>query len=45
MPPGPPATLTLADRKVLPDSGIVVLAYTVKGSTAAPPRIEYVNVN
>lgn len=41
MPPGPPVTLTLADRKILPDSGIVVLAYTVKGSSAAPPRIEY----
>lgn len=42
VPPGPIARLSFADRKVLPDSGIVVLAYAVAGSTAAPPRIEYV---
>jgi dihydrofolate reductase len=43
MPPGSQIKLTLADRRVLPDSGIVILAYTVNGSTAQPPRIEYVN--
>lgn len=42
VPPGPLATLALADRKVLPGSGIVVLAYSVSGSTARPPRIEYI---
>lgn len=44
MPPGAPVKLTLADRRVLPDSGIVLLAYAVAGSTAQPPRIEYVTV-
>lgn len=43
VPPGALVKLTLADRKELPDSGIVVLAYSVQGSTAPPPRIEYVN--
>lgn len=42
VPPGARVTLTLADRKVLPASGIVMLAYSVSGSTAEPPRIEYV---
>ena len=42
MPPGAQVSLTLADRKVLPDSGIVVLAYQVNGSKTQPPRIEYV---
>ncbi len=43
--PGPLATLTLADRKVLPASGIIVLAYQVSGCTALPPRIEYVKTS
>ena len=42
VPPGPVARLTLADRQVLPGSCIFVLAYAVAGSTAPPPRIEYV---
>lgn len=42
MPPGGSATLALADTKVLPDSGIVVLAYQVRGSKAQPPRIAYI---
>lgn len=42
LPAGAMATLTLADQKILADSGIVMLAYTVKGSRAAPPRIRYI---
>ena len=42
LPPGAHAKLVLADRKILPKSGIVVLAYSVNGSNAAPPRIEYI---
>ena len=42
VPSGPRATLTLADRKVLPSSGIVMLAYSVKDSKAKPPRIKHV---
>lgn len=42
LPPGTSAKLTLADQKVLPSSGIVILAYQVNGSTAPAPRIEYV---
>lgn len=42
VPAGSHARLTLADHKVLPDSGITVLAYQVAGSTAPAPRIEYV---
>jgi dihydrofolate reductase len=40
LPPGKVAKLRLADHKVLPDSGIVVLSYTVSGSRrpAAPIR-------
>jgi dihydrofolate reductase len=40
--PGAPTTLALADRKVLPSSGIVALAYTVAGTREAAPRIRYV---
>ena len=42
LPPGAHAKLVLADRKILPKSGIVMLAYSVDGSSAAPPRIEYI---
>ena len=42
VPPGPQAKLKLADHKVLPGSGIVVLAYAVKGSKAPPPRIKHI---
>lgn len=45
VPAGALATLTLADRKVLPASGIVILAYQVSGSTAPAPRIEYVTTS
>ena len=42
LPPGTPATLVLNDVKRLAASGIVVLAYSVSGSTGRPPRIRYV---
>jgi dihydrofolate reductase len=42
LPPGAIAKLVLADQKILPDSGIAVLAYVVADSDAAPPRIRYV---
>lgn len=45
VPAGALARLTLADHKVLPASGITVLAYQVSGSTAPPPRIEYVTTS
>jgi dihydrofolate reductase len=41
LPPGAMSKLVLADQKILPKSGIVVLSYTVKGKTSAPP-IRYV---
>jgi dihydrofolate reductase len=40
LPAGARARLVLSDLKKLP-SGIVVLAYSVKGTKAAPPRIRY----
>src|SRR5687768_1567500 len=42
LPPGASTKLVLADRKVLPASGILALAYTVAGTTARPPRVRYV---
>ena len=42
LPPGAGVKLLLADQKILPDNGIVVLAYKVARSDAAPPRIRYV---
>jgi dihydrofolate reductase len=42
LPPGGHARLKLADQKVLPRSGIVVLAYRVVGGSRAPLRIRYV---
>jgi len=42
LPPGAAATLLLSDVKRLPASGIVVLAYSVTGSTGRPPKIRYV---
>lgn len=41
LPPGTAANLVLSDIQRLP-SGIVVLAYSVKGSRSAPPRIRFV---
>jgi dihydrofolate reductase len=42
LPPGATASLVLADHRVLPTSGIAVLAYQVRGSNASAPAIEYV---
>jgi len=42
VPPGPLTELKLADHKVLARSGIVVLAYSLKGSEARPPRIAHI---
>jgi dihydrofolate reductase len=42
VPAGRSSRLVLTDVKRLPASGIVVLAYSVEGSTAQPPRIRYV---
>ena len=42
LPPGAAAKLELADQKILPTSGIVVLAYTVAGSSGPAPRIRFV---
>ena len=44
LPPGASAGLVLSDVKRLSASGIVVLAYSVAGSTGRPPRIRYVKV-
>jgi len=42
LPPGASAKLVLSDVKRLTASGIMVLAYSVAGSTARPPKIRYV---
>ena len=41
LPPGASTKLVLADKKVLPKSGIVMLAYSVPGGGPAP-RIRYI---
>jgi dihydrofolate reductase len=41
LPPGASTTLVLADQKILPKSGIVMLAYSVPGGVPAP-RIRYI---
>jgi len=42
LPPGASTKLVLADKKVLPRSGIVMLAYTVPRGVGPAPRIRYV---
>ncbi|HYC52204.1 MAG TPA: dihydrofolate reductase family protein [Gemmatimonadaceae bacterium] len=42
LPPGGSAKLALADHRVLPRSGIVILAYAVAGSKAEKPSIRFV---
>ena len=42
LPPGVAAKLTFADHKVLPTSGIVVLAYSVPGGVGPAPRITHI---
>jgi hypothetical protein len=41
LPPGGTTRLTLVDHKILPKSGIVVLAYSVPGG-ASSPRIGFI---
>jgi len=45
LPPGARATLTLSDYKVLPKSGTVALAYSVKGGVGPAPRITYLKAS
>ena len=45
LPPGASAKLVLSDVKRLPESGIVVLAYSVEGASGPAPRISYVGGN
>jgi dihydrofolate reductase len=42
LPPGAATKLVLADQKILPASGIVVLAYEVPGGVGPAPRIGYI---
>jgi len=41
LPPGPRAVLELCDHKVLPGSGIVILAYRVAGAEGSAPAIHW----
>jgi dihydrofolate reductase len=42
LPPGTATKLVLADQKILPASGIVVLAYSVPEGAGPAPRIRYI---
>ncbi|MGE3275119.1 MAG: dihydrofolate reductase family protein [Vicinamibacterales bacterium] len=42
LPPGVETTLTLTDHRVLPQSGIVALAYALPGAVGPAPTIGYV---
>jgi dihydrofolate reductase len=42
MPPGAPTSLVLADHRILPNSGIVVLAYALPARRAADVRIRFI---
>jgi dihydrofolate reductase len=42
LPPGVEAKLVLSDHRILPKSGIVVLAYQVEGASGAAPTIQFV---
>jgi len=39
---GSAVSLVLSDQKILPASGIVVLAYAVQGSSGPAPRIRFI---
>jgi hypothetical protein len=45
LPPGAETTLKLTDSRVLPGSGIVVLAYQVPGGAGPAPSINYVTAD
>jgi hypothetical protein len=42
LPPGVETKLVLTDYRILPKSGIAVLAYQVEGGSGAAPRIHFV---
>jgi dihydrofolate reductase len=42
LPPGASTKLVLSDKKILPASGIVVLAYSVAGAKGPAPRIRFI---
>jgi dihydrofolate reductase len=42
LPPGASTKLVLADKKILPKSGIVVLAYSLPGGAGPAPLIRYI---
>jgi dihydrofolate reductase len=42
LPPGETTNLVLVDQKTLPNSGIVVLSYSVPGASAPAPRIGFI---
>ena len=42
LPPGASTKLVLSDKKILPASGIVVLAYSVPGTRGPAPRIRFI---
>jgi hypothetical protein len=42
LPPGAATKLVLADQKILPVSGIVMLSYSVPGGVGPAPRIRYI---
>ncbi|MEP7117230.1 MAG: dihydrofolate reductase family protein [Acidobacteriota bacterium] len=42
LPPGASTTLVLNDQRVLPASGIVVLAYSIPGGVGPPPTIRFI---
>jgi len=42
LPPGASTKLVLADQKILPKSGIVVLAYSLPGGAGPAPLIRYI---
>jgi len=45
LPPGAETTLVLSDHKVLPDSGIVALSYSIPGGIGPAPRITYIKTS
>ena len=42
LPPGASTKLVLSDQKILPRSGMVVLAYSIPGGVGPGPRVRYV---
>jgi dihydrofolate reductase len=42
LPPGADSKLVLADHRILPDSGIIALAYSLPGAVGPAPRVGYV---